>query len=77
MRQPDDVLRRPTQQRSVRSNQAAIRGGTHRFNKSKDKAFRGLRSKKLVVYGIDEISEKKSAARARASRATREEPVPA
>jgi hypothetical protein len=60
MRQPTDVFRRPAQQRSFFCNQVAIRGGTHRLDKSKDNAFRGLRSKKLMVRGIDEMPDEKS-----------------
>jgi hypothetical protein len=60
MRQPADVFRRPAQQRSFFCNQVAIRGGTHRLDKSKDNAFRGLRSKKLMVCGIDEMPDEKS-----------------
>jgi hypothetical protein len=60
MRQPTDVFRRPAQQRSFFCNQVAIRGGTHRLDKSKDNAFRGLRSNKLMVCGIDEMPDEKS-----------------
>ncbi len=77
MRQPTDVFRRPAQQRSFRRDQAAIRGRTHRFNKSKDNAFGGPRLKKLVICGIDEISDEKPAALARSGRARGEKPVPA
>src|ERR1700730_16723754 len=77
MRQPPDVFRRPAQQRSFFCNQAAIRGGTHRLDKSKDNGFRGLRSKKPMVCGIDEMPDKKSPSSPRIWRGRYEEPVPA
>jgi hypothetical protein len=77
MRQPPDVFRRPAQQRSFFRNQAAIRGGTHRLDKSKDNAFRGLRMKKLMACGIDKMPDEKSSANPRPWRAGYEEPVPA
>src|SRR3982074_1186004 len=76
MRQPSDVLRRPAQQRSFRGNQASIQGGTYRFDKSEHNAFRGLWPKELMVCGIDEISNEKSAAPPPLGRATRKKPVP-
>src|SRR6202035_307464 len=77
MRQPPDVFRRPAQQRSFFCNQVAIRGGTHRLDKSKDNAFRGLGSKKLMSCGIDKMPDEKSSSSPRPWRARCEEPVAA
>jgi hypothetical protein len=77
MRQPPDVFRRPAQQRSFFCNQAAVRRGTHRLDKGKDNAFRGLGSKKLMVCGIDKMPDEKSSSSPRIWRARYEEPVPA
>src|ERR1700730_531626 len=77
MRQPPNVFCRPAQQRSFFCNQLAIRGGTHRLDKSKDNAFRGLGSKKLMVFAIDKMPDEKSSSSPRTWRARYEEPVPA